>query len=166
MIITNSQFKDDIYTRDNQLPPTTNDAQFFSMLQRAIINVRQELKAFEPETFEVWLENQTSPVAFPDDLERGEQVLFYRKDQFVDPVGGQLISERQGSWHVDLENFNIKYSKDIPLQTDLEADFPFKTVKSIEILISEMMALINLAYEQNEATAAVGNALTQSNRVK
>lgn len=167
MTITNQQFKDDIYFRDVQLPDLPSDASFFSLLSRAMMNVREELKAFEPEVFEVWLQNQTSPVAFPTDLEKGELVLFYRKDEFRFPIGRQFLSSRMGSWYVEsFDNFNIKYQKDIPRQTLFAADFPFTTVKAQEILISEMMALINLAYEENENTGAVANAISQSNRIR
>ena len=43
---------------------------------------------------------------------------------------------------------------------------PFTTEKSQEILVSEMLALINAAYEENEQTASIANALVQSNRLR
>jgi hypothetical protein len=164
---TMSDFKTDIYTRDIQLPDLPSDASFFSLFNRAITNVRAELRGFEPDKFETWLEGQTSPVAFPSDLVKNEITLFYPKDQYQNPIGGQYISQRNGSWYVEaFANFGIKYPNDIARITDLSDPFPFTSEKSEEILISEMMALINLAYEQNEATAATSNAITQSNRVR
>ena len=162
-----AEFKTDVYTRDIQLPDLPSDESFFSLFSRAITNVRAELRGFEPDKFETWLEDQTSPVAFPTDLVKNEITLFYPKDQYQLPIGGQYISMRNGSWYVEaFANFGIKYPNDIARRTDMSDPFPFTSEKAEEILISEMMALINLAYEQNEATAAVGNAISQSNRVR
>ncbi|RLI72281.1 MAG: hypothetical protein DRP02_02385 [Candidatus Gerdarchaeota archaeon] len=165
--VTLSEFQADIYTRDNQLPELPSDEAFYSLLKRAIVNVRSELRSFEPSVFEEWLENQTSPVAFPDDLVQNEIPLFYPKDEYKYPMGGQLITTRNGAWYIDgYTDFSVKYSKQLPRATSMDENLPFKMEKCQEILISEMMALINGTYEQNEAVATVTNALTQSNRVK
>lgn len=165
--ITFTQFKTDVYSRDIQLPDLPSDASFFSLFKRAVVNVSNELRGFEPSAFEGWLENQNSPVSFPDDLVQDKTTLFFQEGEYELPIGIQYISSRNSKWYVDsFLNFNIKYPKDIAVATKLTEDFPFKSQKAQEILISEMMSLINSAYEQNEATAAVTNAITQSNRIQ
>jgi hypothetical protein len=164
---TITEFKNDIYTRDVQLPEVASDAVFFSLLNRAIINVRPLLRGFEPDKFETWLENQTSPVTFPSDLVRGDTTLFFPKGEYKNPIGGQFISKRNGAWYVEgFDDFTIKYPKDIQRVTAFSDAFPFSEERSEEILISEMMALINGTLEENEATPAITNALTQSNRIR
>jgi len=165
--ITFTTFKSDVYSRDVQLPDVSSDAVFFSLFKRAIVNVSNELRGFEPSAFEEWLEDQTSPVSFPDDLVQDKTTLFYPEGNFDEPIGIQFIKPRNGKWYVDSYlNFNIKYPKDIARATELKEDFPFKTEKAQEILISEMMALINLTIEENEAVSTVTNAISQSNRIQ
>ena len=164
--MTLTEFKSDIYTRDVQLPDVS-DTVFLSLLKRAIVNVRAELRDFEPDRFEEWLISQTSPVVYPANLVRNETVLFYPKDEYELPIGEQYISARGGSWYIEgFTEFNIKYQKDIIRHTAMSESLVFTTEQAQEILISEMMALINEYYEENEATPSVTNALTQSNRVK
>jgi len=164
---TIADFKTDIYTRDVQLPELPSEGVFFSLLNRAITNVRSELRGFEPDKFETWLELQTSPVDYPSDLVKNETTLFYPKDEYSNPISIDYISERNGKWYVDdFLEFSIKYPRDIPRATSMTDSFPFTSEKAGEILISEMMALINGVYDVNEATPTIVNAITQSNRVK
>lgn len=164
---TITEFKNDIYTRDVQLPEVASDAVFFSLLNRAIVNVRSLLRGFEPDKFETWLEDQASPVTFPADLVRGNTTLFFPKGEYQNPIGGQFISKRNGKWYVEgFDDFTIKYPKDIARVSAFTDAFPFSEERSEEILISEMMALINGTLEENEATPAITNALTQSNRIR
>ena len=165
--ITFTQFKTDIYSRDVQLPELASDAVFFSLFKRAVVNVRTMLSSAEPSAFETWLEDQTSPVTFPADLNQDLTTLVFPAGEYKNPIAENYISTRNGKWYVDsYATFNIKYPNDIAVFTSLTDTFPFKMEKCQEILISEMMALINAAYEENEAPPSVTNAITQSNRIQ
>ena len=164
---TIAEFKNDVYASDIALPDLPSDESFYVLFSRAISNVRAELRGFEPSRFETWLEDQTSPVAFPSDLVEGEPTMFYPHNEYEFPFASSEVIERNSTWIVqNYTNFNIKYSKDIARVTSMSDAFPFRSEKCEAILIPEMIALIYGAYEQNEATPSVTNSLTQSNRVR
>ena len=157
-----SELKAYIYQRDNQLPDV-DDGTFQGLLDRAIANVRGALMEFDSNAFHAQLSSQTAPVAFPDDLVQDEQTLFYQEGSDI-IVSDDFINERLGVWSFN-GTLDIVYPKNIARFSSMETVLPFKNRKSEEILISEMLALINLSYEQNENTAAVSNSISQSNRV-
>jgi len=162
-----SELETQIYYRDAQLAQLPSDSVFMSLLDRAITNVRSELRYFEPDKLEVWIENQVSPVSFPDDLEISELAMFYPKGEYELPMGSQYISERNSKWYVEgFLEFSVKYSKHLPRFTAMTQDLVFKSRKSEEIIISEMMNLIYRWKEENESTPSVQEAIEQSNRVK
>ena len=161
-----TELKTHIYNRDAMLPPLTSDAQFMSLLDRAIVNVRSELREFEPEVFEVWLENQTSPLSFPSDYVRNEQVLFFPPDEYEIPYPDVDIYTKSGKWYVeDYTPFNVRYTRDIPRFTAMTQDLPFTSRKCEEILISETMAMIYLWHNENEVIPSVTSAVDQANRI-
>lgn len=165
----NSALKTLVFARDNQLPEVT-DAQFLGFIDRAIVNVRAELKTFEPDAFEEFLESQSvtsSGYSFPADYARDEDPLFFVDGQKETPIPSDNWYERAGKWYLpSYSTVNISYSKDIARQTSLAGTLPLSTRKAEEILISEIMALIYASNDENEATASYNNSLAQSNKVQ